>query len=329
MNHYTIRTDLNPLELSEYISKSDKKIEFDAKLNKFRGKQSSLFLGRNSQFGDIVVYLPFLNYVEKVFPNSYKIYSLAKKCSQFAPFLLNHPLIDKIEITAEKEGWSDKDTKLAQQCDLVFNINPPITDQYYFNNHNILVESFIMNQLWCNNSWLRCVGINEWNSLSAQEQKPSLYQWFDVDKKNKTIGILPFAGYGQSITKSRSPSIEWWNKMIDLLKLDYKIIHFGHPSNPKLENTTNLTHLNLFDTAKELLGCDLVLGSDSGLQWAVGAYGHPQIVLYTNYIVNHFQNYDAFLPVNNKNNLASFLGVDNIDIINQEEVLVKIKEVLN
>lgn len=295
-------------------------------------KNFKIFAGRQSLFGDIVAYLPFLTYLEKTYLDSYKIYSLAKKCSQFIPFLINHPLIDKILITKEQEGLKYEEMLFAKSCNLFYNPNPALTDNSYFNKKSLIEETFLMNELIKSNLIVdhnyneNLFRQDQWNSLTAQEKKPFLNQWFDIDKQEKTIAIWPFAGYANRDNK-RSPSIDWWIKMVCLLnKEGYKVLHFGHSSNPIIKDTINLTKLNLFDSIKTTLGCDLALQSDTGAAWIVGAYGFPQIVLYTNYVENHVNNFDAFVPPNYKNNIISLFSKDNIDLLNQEKVLENIKK---
>lgn len=325
MANFTLRTDVSQKEYDIRASFQRKQIEGIKFLNDQKGKVTSIFAGRNSQFGDIIVYLPFLTYLNKIYSNSYKIYSLAKKCSAIAPLLLNHPFIDRIQITKEKEGWSDQDLKIANTCDFVFDINPPITHPTYFNYRGILEETFLMN---INLTTKKRMIFEDYNTLDEQEKLPKLEQWFDTVSHPKTIGLLPFAGYGKSTLALRSPNLEWWEALVPSLAKDYKLLHFGHPSNPVInpELVTNMTTLTIFETVQHLLGCDIILGSDSGLQWVCGAYGHKQIVLYTNYMEEHTQNVSAFLPVNNKNNLISHYSVTkNFTDISIDDIIRSVK----
>src|SRR5438045_1757679 len=105
-----------------------------------------IFTGRQSMLGDIIAYLPFLNWVEKQYPESFKIYSLAKKCANMIPFLVNHPTIDRIQVSEPPEGLGKSDLEIIKKCVTVFNPNPPLTEEGYYNERSLLEETFLMNQ---------------------------------------------------------------------------------------------------------------------------------------------------------------------------------------
>lgn len=291
-------------------------------------KNSSIFAGRQSMLGDVIVYLPFLNWIEKTNPNSFKIYSLARKSSNIIPFLVNHPMIDRIQVSQPTEGLGPNDAKIMRECDRIFNPNPPITNDLYYNNRDIIEETFLMNQEFDKMGfWKNCVTLQDWNDLPLEDKTPSLNQWFETERLNKTVAIWPFAGYGNRTVK-RSPSKEWWYSLsIDLFKMGYKIFHFGHPSNPIIgKPVENLTHLSFFDSIKMTLGCDFTIQSDTGASWIIGAYGFKQMVVYTNYMPNHTSNFDAYLCTNKNNNLIPFFKENDIDAIKQDDILAKIKD---
>ena len=72
-------------------------------------KNIKIFGGRGSLIGDTIMFLPALNILEKLFPNSYKIFPISQKTSYSAVFFLNHPLIDKIHILEKWEGLGQND----------------------------------------------------------------------------------------------------------------------------------------------------------------------------------------------------------------------------
>ena len=77
-----------------------------------------IFAGRGSLIGDTVMFLPALTILEKVFPNSYKIFPISQKTSYSSVFFLNHPLIDKIHIVEKHEALGSNDIELAKKCDV-------------------------------------------------------------------------------------------------------------------------------------------------------------------------------------------------------------------
>ena len=273
---------------------------------------------RLSMLGDIIISLPFLSFLDSMYEDSYKCVYIDKKCSQIIPFLINHPQIDRILVSELVDRVSPGDENIFKKYDLVFDPFPQHTDNQWFNKIHISEAIFRLN-------YLRGSGYIDPKmfALMGDNVKPRLSKWFDVEKFEKTIAIWPFSGYydDPSISK-RSPSIEWWDVIVDgLIKKGFKVLQFGHPRSPRVSFTTDFRHLSLFDAVKMTLGCDLQIGTDSGSSWIIGAYGMRQICLYTNYVPGHVTNKDAYVPLNCKNNLISIYGDGNINNINQEEVL--------
>jgi len=293
------------------------------------GKNFKVFGIRGSLIGDSIMALPILTFVEKQFPNSYKYWQIAKKCSQAAPLYFNHPLIDKIVISDCNEGMGPKDTEIAKGCDVVFNVMPqhPL-QQDWPNYRNIYEETWVMAGL----------PMEYYNSLTAEEKRPKLYKWFDIEKQpKKTIALWPCAGYGRENT--RNPSEKWYLSLITLLsKEGYNVIQFGHPNDYNFNKTINaqkewfkinfncFNGLPFFEQIKMSLGCDLAIATDSGSSLVLGAYEMPQITLLTNHFPNHIQNLEAFAPNNPNNiNFVSLNGADNTDIF---KVVEKVKEIV-
>ncbi len=284
---------------------------------------------RNSLLGDIIVSLPFLNYLERCYPHSYKAALIDKKCAEaITPFLINCPLIDKIYVSEERDKVTQKDLDFFNKFDIVFNPFPQHLKEDYYNDHHFIRETFGMNEIMGTN---QRIDINEFDRLTPEEQKPSLIPWFDISKQTKTIAIWPFSGYTKNNSieiNLRSPSKEWWHKLVEMIPSDYKIMQFGHPKSELLEcdYVIDCRNLSLFEAAKLSMGCDVSISTDSGIGWILGAYGVNQIVLYTNYAPNHITNLDSYVPTNSKNNLISMFGAGGINNINQETVIENIKK---
>ena len=284
------------------------------------GKNLKILGVRQSLIGDCIMSLPVLNFIEKHYPNSYKYWHIAKKCSQSASLFYNHPLIDKIVITDCEEGFGPKDLELAKECQVVFNTTPrhPF-GEYWHNNRNMVEETWVM----------AGIPLDQLYTLSEEERVPTLYKWFDIQKYDKTIAIHCFAGYGRD--NQRSPSKEWWDILTTEILKDYNIIRLGHPKEPFLEHWVSnkyrdLRHLSFIEQIQIALGCSAYIGTDSGFSLAMGAYNHPQCSLITNWNVNHTENPLCLQPVN-KNNISLFNEFKNggCSGIPQETVLEKMK----
>jgi ADP-heptose:LPS heptosyltransferase len=159
-----------------------------------------------------------------------------------------------------------------------------------------------------------------------------LYKWWKNQEllEDKVISIFPFAGYGTQ--NRRSPSLNYWNELVEkLIKLDYKVFHFGAPNEPDLTNGKyskpyyeKLTHLPFFEMIKLALKTKLCIGTDSGSSWVIGAYGHPQI----NLLTNEPDTSKGLAPENYLNNNINLFQKGHCDNIIQEEIIQRIKEIL-
>lgn len=296
------------------------------------GKNFKIFGIRGSLIGDSIMALPILNLLEKEFPGSYKYWQIARKCSQSAQLYLNHPLIDQIVISDCEEGMGPRDKEIASKCDIVFDLMPqhPTGDSWP-NTRNIYEETWMMAKL----------PLHLYYALPIEQQRPKLTKWFDIVKQpQKTVALWPCAGYGKE--NKRNPSVLWYFGLVGLLTgLGYKVIQFGHPKdfdggiqdltkNAVDSLKTNYVCMNnshFFDQIKTTLGCDLMIGTDSGSSLIVGAYDLiPQITLLTNHWPGHVQNFTAFASNAPKNhNLFAENGADNIKIM---DVINRVKELI-
>lgn len=281
--------------------------------------------------GDLIMGLPVLNYFEKKYPDSYKIWGIEKKCAFTSPLFLNHPLIDKIVISKDWNSFSEKDRYIIDQCQIkcnLANIGPRHTHRDWYNYRNQVEET------------ARIAGVMDlYDVLDNNERQPKLNRWFDIGKDDKSlethsienkgdltdysnvIGIWPFcSGADWGI---RCPSEKWWKIMVnEMISNGYRIFHFGLNSEPVLSEDKNYeryTTIPFFDQIKLSLATKKVICTDSGPSWVISAYDHPCIVTTTNWLPCHVQNFDALVPPND--NTISAFGWKQCDNIKHEEVL--------
>lgn len=279
-----------------------------------------IFAGRGSLIGDTVMFLPTLTILEKVFPNSYKIFPISQKTSYSSVFFLNHPLIDKIHIVEKHEALGANDIELAKKCDVFIN---PFPQHPPCPGLTVGIDNFWYNHYTCVQETMRMASLNKelFNMLSQEEKKPRLYKWFPTDRRQKSIAIHARAGYNDA--PIRNPSTKYWRELTKKIKdKGYKIYHCGVEKEEDIgEDIIRITHLSLFEQIKICLGCDLVIGTDSGFNWLIGAYGHPMINLICPYHPKHNQNLLALAPDNYLNNNINLLTQGVCDNIKQEEIL--------
>ena len=227
--------------------------------------------------GDLVMGLPCLTYFEKKYPGSYKYWFIEKKVGFTAPLYLNHPLIDCIRITEDWSGFGPKDYEILNGCDVKCTTTNWKHDEQDWYNHRGQVEETA-----------RIAGIYDLKDvLTEDELYPKLYPWFvpgysdpnaDTYSRNvlagvmnKTIAIWPFATAGDKL--GRSPSPEWWNKLICLIhNSGYKVIIMGHPREPRIPNIGDYCYCEekgFFEQIKISLACKMSIGTDSGNMWVL------------------------------------------------------------
>ncbi len=294
-------------------------------------KDFKIFGVRGSLLGDSVGALTVLNYLEKLYPNSYKYWQIASKCSHMAPLFLGHPMIDKIIFSDCSEGMGVKDFEIAKDCQIIMNVMPnhPL-EQDWPNYRSFYKETFIMSGLSENN----------YDSLPIEEKYPKLYKWFRPEPRpsnhKKIVSIWGFASYGGKEVK-RNPSKEYWERLAHtLLDNGYGVCQFGHPKDPILFDDTSVSgdfidrnfkrfnDLDFFQQIRMTLSTDLVLSTDSGSGLIFAAYDMNQINLIARHWPGHVQNPLALAPIGK--NTLNFLGGTGCDSINIDSVMNAIKE---
>lgn len=291
---------------------------------------------RPSLTGDLIVSLPTLTFFEKIYPSSYKVVYIDRKCWQVASLLINHPLIDKIYISEEKDNVTENERSYFNGFDIVLEpYGHNHSHPFWYNYFSVQEETFKLNYFSKNiNSkeipyYLGYINSLEWEKLTPEEQHPKLYQYFDLSEISKSsIALWAEAGYANNdpTIKQRSPSVNFWQDLIiDLTKLGYDINQYGHPNSTLLNGVNDRRNLSLLEATRESLACKLCVTTDSGASHVLNAYGKECVCLYTNWRTNHNFYYDSLCPVNWKNNLVKVFGLNNIDNINKEEVINGVK----
>ncbi len=144
-------------------------------------KNFKIWGARSNLAGDMIFSLPIYSFLNQLYPDSYKYWVIAKKCSQFAPLFFNYPLIDCIRITENFESLGPKDIEIFNSCDIRINVAPnhpdgiPATtpESCWWNFYDVYQETF------------RMAGLHEkyYNDLPEELKVPRLVQWFDAKEQ--------------------------------------------------------------------------------------------------------------------------------------------------
>lgn len=289
-------------------------------------KNSIIGVTRNSMLGDITASLITSNLLKAIRPDLLQTAYIDKKCAQIAPFLLNHPNIQEIRISERPDEFSRVDQEYFGQFEYALEPFPQISHPQYFNYHSLHRELLYMNKFLDGAPLFDPKMVA---GLRVEDFAPRLTQWFDVERAPKTVAMWTSSGYANSDNSInlRSPRRIWWMDLANRLRKEgYKLRFYGHP---KAEcygaPEENRMSLPLFEAIKESLGVDHIVSTDSGVSHIVGAFGACQVVLYSNYLTNHYSNFGAMLPLNWKNNLVAIFGNGGINNIEVEKVIESIK----
>lgn len=282
---------------------------------------------RSGLIGDMIMALPIAEYLKKKYPDSILTWVIQKKCSQAAPLYINQKYIDKIYVTEGWENLSDLDLDFKKSHDIIINESPPIRDLFWYNKMSCIEQTnrmaLIDENIGDNFPKLIKWWVSPRNQNNENNHGYSTFE-FDSNINSKTVAIFPFAHYSQ--VQKRSPTKEWWDILCEMLKSDgYIIKHFGWVSEPNISGVfERRTNISFFEQIKEALECDIVIGTDSGSMWVIGAYSHPAIHVMTYHMDCHNENPYALEPKNE--NGFSFFNPKSCNLIKQRSVLEKVKE---
>ena len=283
---------------------------------------------RGSQIGDAVSALCVYAYVRHHYPDAYTIWQLARKHVHATPLFYNHDLINQLTISDGDEGYGPRDIALAKTCQVRFPLMPehPECAGGWPNRFSFYQETFRMAGL----------SMEQWKTVPENFLCPRLVQWFPVERFPKTIAYWPCAAYGATqIRRSRHATRAWAESLVvRLLREGYNVIQFGHPNDHAETGGTlegcyaDVREEPFMEQIKRSLGCDVIIGTDSGAGIALGAYeSNPnQISLLTDHYPGHITNLTAFEPWNPNN--RSFVGVGSADNISVDDVVKMVNNMI-
>ena len=186
---------------------------------------------------------------------------------QFAdmlPLFYQHSYYDNYHVWETYEGWPsapDVEYLRREKYDVAFHAFPPHPDEWWRHRHQYAEAAHM-------------VGLH-----IPKDIQPVLTKWFHVARSVGTVAFAPFAGwYNQSNDKKLS--IDHAQDIVNmLLKRGKKVLQIGGADEPKLAGVDQYK-TSYFQSVKDVLGCDLLIHTDTGIGHVIGAYQHPAIGLY-------------------------------------------------
>ena len=249
------------------------------------------------RYGDLFINLAACRILKRLDPNSHLTFVVNGNYRSAAPLFLDQPDIDKVHVTHKAlDGFDEIDWKWTkeQQFNHVFN---PMQDHH--------------DQWWLYRSQsLECAHMHGL-PIEGDTGKLSLNRWFEPTKGlARYVALQAFAGsYDPSNTKQLSPARA--QEIVDLIRArGYEVLQLGLPTEPKLEGTTRID-TDFFGAIKNMLGCKILVTTDSGFSWGASCYDHPTVGLYS----HAYYGKDRISAIQPLNPNAIYLDDDNLNRI--------------
>lgn len=216
------------------------------------------------QLGDIVISTVTARAFKAANPDWHLTLGVGPQFKQILPLFHDHPYFDATHVYSGYDDWPaphDVEYLEAAKYDHVFHAMAPIRGDWYRYGH-------------------QAAEVTRLRGLETTDLRCELNQWFSVEALYDTIAFAPFAAWhDQGAAKQFTPARA--QVIVNLLKdKGFKVLQLGGPTEPQLENAY-FPKASYFDSVRAMLGCTLLIHSDTGLGWCASAYGHFQLGLYS------------------------------------------------
>ena len=223
------------------------------------------------RYGDLFMNLPAWRTVKRFDPDAHVTFFINGNYRSAAPLFLDQPDIDRIHITHSPVGDLD-------EVDLKW-----VKDQGFKRFYSLMADHD-HSRPWHLSGRNQPQEVMYMHGIPIPDDetgKLSLHRWFEPTKGfEKYVALQAFAGsYDAANTKMLS--IEKAQEIVNLiLARGYSVLQLGIPSEPKLEGTIRVDN-DFFGAVKDLLGCRMLVTTDSGFNWAASCYDHPVLGVYS------------------------------------------------
>lgn len=274
-------------------------------------KHIEYFAGLNAgQFGDLVINTVAARAIKEKYPKSHFTLGIGKPFEAIAPLFLNNKYIDDVHIWESYDGLTGGDIDYIDfmQFDKVFDPMPQHKKNNWWNDvKNQTEEVCIMHDL-----------------KPPKDLSCSLTKWFKTnDRFYKYIAIFPFGGVYRGIDNEKCLTIKRAEQIIEIiLSYGYKVLQVGGNNEPILKGALKL-NTNYFESVKNILGCKMAIGVDTGLSWVMSGYEFPFLGLYSNQFYK--DKISVIQPINKK---AIYLDSYNVNNINLHDIEKSIRSIL-
>jgi|LakMenEpi03Aug12_release.lakeMendotaPanAssembly.Ray.scaffolds.fasta_scaffold16032_8 ADP-heptose:LPS heptosyltransferase len=257
------------------------------------------------QYGDLCMNLVAAKSFKTYFPDSELYFGINKKYESIKEIFYENPLVQKIHIWDKYDGWpSNEDVAFIERerFDYVFHAMPhhPEPD-WYLKRHQTEEVCYV-------------------HGLKAPENlQISLNKYFATEKNNKYVAVNLFA---ETRGSDKMPSLEKSKQICQLIiKMGYTPVQIGLPDQPQICEKRFIG--TFFDTIKFVLSCDFLITVDSAIAWIASGYSFPVLGLYSYTYYPQAQTSKNWQPINPNAIYLEKNLVENIDINEIENSILK------
>lgn len=273
-------------------------------------RYKQFFAGLNmGQRGDLVMNTVAARSLKETYPNCHLTLGIGKPFEDMVPLFLNNKYIDDIHIWESYDGLTQGDIDYINYIgfDRVFDPMPQHKKaDWWIDVKNQTEEVCVMH------------GLKPPEDLSC-----FLNKWFKPnDRFYDYIAIFPFGGVYRGIDNEKCLNLERADEICELIEsLGYKILQVGGTNEPELYRATKF-NTSYFESVKNILGCKMAIGVDTGLSWVMSGYQFPFLGLYSNQFYG--DKISVIQPINKNAIYLDDYNVNSIDLNNIESSIKKI-----
>lgn len=259
------------------------------------------------QRGDLIMNTVALKAYKAVCPDSHFTFAIGPQYADMIPLFQGQPDIDEIHVFSSYDGWPNTiDTEYLQKNKFnhIFNGMPNHTSFDWWRKYHQCQELLLMHGL-----------------PDIKDYKCSLIKWFSTPRYTKTVAFAPFAGYYNKDNNKKLSVKKAQEIVFFLISLGYDVLQLGGKDEPALEQA--IKHdVNYFESVKNMLGCDFLLATDTGLRWVASAYDFPTIGLDSDEIYN--DKISSIQPINKNSIYISSKNCNDITIDSLKNAIINI-----
>lgn len=264
---------------------------------------SKRYFGFNcQQYGDLIINTVAARALKLAEPSSHLTFCIAGEYADCSQLFLHHPNIDAIRVlNKSRGGFDDIDKKWleSEKFDKAFEPMKGHGDSSWWEKRHQTQEVCAMHGL----------------EIPANYQC-ELNNWFSdkIIRAPKRVAFLPYAGsYSKDNDKMLKPPKA--QRIVSfLIELGYSVLQLGAQFEIALDGAIK-RQTSFFDSVVNMMGCDFLVSTDSGICWTASAYSFPCIGLYSR--GKYGNNIKNIQPINPN---ASYLDANNVNDIDDKDL---------